>query len=164
MSDSTSTQPHGDPAEERLADELRRLFQEETPLPPNLREAAKAVFTWRTVDAEIASLVLDSLSPHAQDAVLVRSAEFQARLLVLEASDLTIEIQVLPQGDRRRLLGQLTPPQPGEITVEHADEVSNGHADELGRFLIEGAAPGLMRISVRSASGRRLVVSRWIEI
>lgn len=164
MSDSTSTQPHGDPAEDRLANKLRRLLQEEAPLPLNLSEAAKAVFTWRTVDAEIASLVLDSLSPHAQDALLVRSAEFQARLLVLEASDLTIEIQVLPQGERHRLLGQLTPPQPGEITVEHGDEVSTGRADELGRFLIEGATPGLMRISVRPASGGRLVVSRWINI
>jgi hypothetical protein len=164
MSDSTSTQPHGDPAGERLADELRRLLREEAPLPLNLSEAAKAVFTWRTIDAEIASLVLDSLSPHAQDAVLVRSAEFQARLLVLEASDLTIEIQVLPQGERRRLLGQLTLPQPAEITVENAGEVLTGRADELGRFLIEGATPGLMRISVRPAPGGRLVVSRWISI
>ena len=153
-----------DPGQERLERALRRAVAFHDPMPARVLESARASFTWRMIDAELASLVHDSLTSNAE-AILVRSSTMQARQLTFEASGLALEVEVLPQRDGRcRLLGQLTPSQPAEITVEHASGVVTTPADALGRFLAEGVTSGLFRIRCQLAGEASYVVTSWVEI
>ena len=54
--------------------ELRALFARVDPVPPLLDDAARAAFTWRTVDAELAELMRDSADASEEAALLVRAA------------------------------------------------------------------------------------------
>src|SRR4051794_12245234 len=90
--------------DELLAVVLEAL-REERATPARVVDAGKAVFTWRSVDAELAELAYDSLTapaeagPRAERAV-VRDVTFAARAV-------TIHVQ-LSGAD---LQGQLVPPQ-----------------------------------------------------
>jgi hypothetical protein len=44
-----------------LLEELRRIASFVEPVPPETVAAARAAFAWRTIDAELAALVHDSL-------------------------------------------------------------------------------------------------------
>ena len=52
--------------------ELRAIFSHVDPVPPLLDDAARAAFTWRTVDAELAELMRDSADASEEAGALVR--------------------------------------------------------------------------------------------
>ncbi len=157
--------PH-DPSldDEQLLASLRRMAKATDPIPSHVVELARAAFDWRTLDAELAELVLDSAEPElaAAAGVLVRSAG-QARLLTFETSDLTIEVEVEEEGAERRLRGQLLPPQAAEMVVQHAGGDLIADADADGRFTVEGVAAGPVRLRVTLA-GRAPVETQWAAL
>ena len=69
--------------------DLRALFAHVDPVPPLLDDAARAAFTWRTIDAELAELMRDSADASEEAALLVRSGggPRQAELRVAAARD-----------------------------------------------------------------------------
>jgi len=114
---------------------LRAAADQLDPVPPALKGAAKASLSWQTVDAELAELTFDSLADEAARA-LVRGGQ-GARLLSFETPDLGVELEVVTVGTRRRLAGQLDPPQPAEVKLRHARGTDSVDTDELGRFTVE---------------------------
>src|SRR5215204_6307751 len=94
------------------------MIEETDPVPAALVGAARASFTWRTIDAELAELTSDS----ALDAAAVRSTR-APRLLTFTAGETTLVVQVAPlaagQETERRLLGQLVAPRPARGTPRH---------------------------------------------
>jgi hypothetical protein len=144
------------PDDDRLLDALRRAVAGADEAPAEARAAAKALFTWRTVDAELAALVHDSWqgAPAA-----VRGAAAGARLLSFEADGGTaaVEVEVGPDG---RLQGQLVPTGAGEVEVDHAGGVARVAADELGRFRTEPLPSGPVRLRCTTAAGR--VDTDWV--
>lgn len=157
---------HDDPArdDQQLLERLRRMARATDPIPAHVVELARAAFDWRTLDAELAALVLDSAEPELAGAggVLVRSAD-EARLLSFEASDVTIELEVEEAGEERRLRGQLLPPQPAELLVQHAGGDIHATADADGRFAVEGVPTGPVRLRVALA-GRAPVETQWASL
>jgi hypothetical protein len=127
--------------------ELRALFAHMDPVPQLLDEAARAAFSWRTVDEELAELTRDSSDEEAE--MLVRSAG-GPRQLSFESPRLSIELEVVATGPReRRVEGQLLPPEPATVSVERpGEEELDVQADELGRFALEGIAAGVVRLRV----------------
>ncbi|KWW99807.1 hypothetical protein C3Y87_07210 [Carbonactinospora thermoautotrophica] len=144
---------------DELLDELRELLNEIDPVPAEVVEAAKASFTWRTVDAELAELT--------EDSALAEAAGIRGpggpRLLTFEAPDLTVVVEVSAIGDRRRMLGQLVPPYAAEVEVRHRDGTETVSADDLGRFTVEQVPAGPVSFACRSAS-RRTVVTSWVTV
>lgn len=139
-----------------LLDELATLLAADHEPPPDVLRAARETFTWRTVDAELAALVHDSL---LDDAVGVRAAA-RSRILTFDADGLTIEVEVDGAPGGRRLLGQLVPGQVAEVELLVDDRtVATATADALGRFAM--ALPGEpRRVVVRCRlSGSRTVDS-----
>ncbi len=122
-----------DPADDALLAELADLLERADPPPPGLVEASKQLWTWRTIDAELAALGHDSLVD--EPAPALRSAE-QQRLVTFETPRLTIEVEVADGSGGRRLVGQLDPPGPAELELRTVDGPIPGSADELGRFVI----------------------------
>lgn len=136
-----TTGPHDDD----LLDGLAGLLAPRTEPPPEVLYAAREVFTWRTVDAEIAALAYDSL---LDDAATTR-ATAPPRLLSFETADRTIELELDTGPSGRRLLGQLDPAGEAELELRAGGEVlAAARSDALGRFVLplpEQAA----RVSVR---------------
>jgi hypothetical protein len=148
-----------------LLDELRRMFAVMDPVPEPVQIAARAAIEWRTIDAELAALVSDSIID--APALAVRGTG-EPRMLTFEAHGLTIELEAEPAGDDTlRLVGQLVPPQPAQIAVRHGDDLVATHADVRGRFVAGGiqAGPISLRCRLDAQTGSsRLVETAWLAI
>jgi hypothetical protein len=160
--------PSNEEADDRLMSELRLAATVFDPVPDSVVEAAKAAWTWRNIDIELAELTYDSWS---DDKALagVRGAstiERTSRLLSFEAPDAAIglELELANDGGDWRLVGQLVPAQPGVVEVHHRRGAELVEADVVGRFAVTSIAPGLFRLSVRPASRTGQVATAWIQV
>jgi hypothetical protein len=151
-------------ADARLEEELRELATRLDPVPDRLVQAAVDAYAWRTVDADLAELVFDSLADQ-DEAALVRGHQ-QERLLSFRARGLTIEVEVTAEGSSRRLIGQLMPPQRATVEIRHQGEAVTLAADDFGRFMAEALPPGLVSLRCGPADGqeRSPVVTEWVPI
>ena len=133
-----------------------RALRAAEPVPDRVLAGARAAWTWRTIDEELAELVFDS----AAELTGVRS-EDTARQLTFRAPGVEIEVMVVDDASRR-IVGQLIPP--GEFTVQLAigDQVLEEPTDRLGRFTFEAVAPGPVRISVIDPDGTHVVSTEWV--
>jgi len=155
-----------DDEDESFLRELRGIADQVDPVPPRLKEAAKASLIWRTVDAELAGLTFDSFADETAS-TLVRGGQ-GVRLLSFEASGesgLVIAIQVLADRGRRRLVGQLDPPQPAQIEVRQPRGASSVATDQRGRFAADvSAGPVSLRCSTGGTVPGATVVTDWVSI
>jgi hypothetical protein len=119
------------PEDDALLAELAALLDRVDPPPADLVEVSKQLWTWRTIDAELAALGHDSLVDEPTAAL--RSGE-QERLVTFETPRLTIEVEVAGGAGGRRLVGQLDPAAPAELELRTAGGSPAGTAAELGRF------------------------------
>jgi len=152
-----------DAADEALFAELKDMIERLDPLPPKLEVAARAAFSWRTIDAELAALTHDTLLDDDRLAV-VRSGD-TPRLLTFDGEGLSAEVEATEVGRRRRLAGQLVPPQPCEVEVAHSGGELRVEVDEMGCFLVDDLLPGPVRLRCRTrAAGGRIFQTPWIVI
>lgn len=151
-----------DERDEALIEQLRTAFAAE-PVPARVTEAAKAALTWRRVDAELAELLSDSAVDAepalARGAAVVRSVSFSAGQTI-------VELEVHPDGERRTLLGQLSPPARRPIVIQHADgsESASALSDELGRFRITLERGGTVRLRIADDQADTAIETAWIPI
>jgi hypothetical protein len=160
-------EPRPDPAnvdsDERLLAELRRVASRVDPVPASLQHAARETLTWRRVDAELAELLSDSALTDRR-LELVR-AEGGPRSVSFEADELTIELDILADGPRRRLVGQLVPPGAATIQVQSPEHSQSATADDHGRFHAEAIPPGRTRLRIIGhPRSRGPVETSWITI
>lgn len=148
------------PDEERLLAELRAAGALD-PVPADAVAAARSAFLWRTIDAELAELTYDSLFEE-KELTGVRGAA-EARSLTFATEDLTVELEASTVGAGRRLLGQLVPPQPGEVEVRHAGGTVTVTADELGRFSAD-VPPGPVSLRCRGSRAGANVTTDWVVV
>jgi hypothetical protein len=135
---------------------LGRALRAAEPVPDHVVEGARAAWTWRTIDAELAELVFDS----AAELTGVRS-EDQARQVTFQAPGVEIEVMVIDDVSRR-IVGQLVPP--AEMTVELAggDRVISTRSDRLGRFGFDEVLAGPVRLTVLGEAGEPVVHTEWV--
>ena len=125
--------------------------------PQGVLDAARAVYTWRTIDAELAELVHDS-RVEAPALAGLRAEEAELRTLSFAAPDLTVELGVSPTA----LLGLLVPQGPAEVTLRlDGGARSVVRADEDGCFRIAPPPAGLFSLTCEVADGRRVVTSTF---
>jgi hypothetical protein len=135
-------------------------------VPSEVIAAARASFTWRTIDAELAALSFDSLD--AGDLVGARSSG-GPRSLSFEYGAVSIEVE-LPERSATSLTieGQVAPGEPAVVEVHHADHVEP-FAAELGtngRFSVAGVPAGAIRLMVRFAVGvgPAMLLTEWVTV
>jgi hypothetical protein len=155
-----------DDQDESFLRELRGIADQVDPVPPRLKEAAKASLLWRTVDAELAELTFDSLRDESA-ATLVRGDQ-GVRLLSFEAPGdpgLVISLEVLAERGRRRLLGQLDPPQSAEVEIRQPSGARSLEADRRGRFAVElSPGPVSLRCRTGGTAPGATVITDWVSI
>jgi hypothetical protein len=133
-------------------------------VPRDFIEAGQAAYSWRTIDAELATLSYDSQAgqPAVGQAELA-GAGMRAEPAVLRALSFTsgrfaIEVQIGPDG----LLGQLAPPAQGQVEVQFAaGSPVLAPIDGLGWFAVRPAPDGPFRLRVMTAGGAD-VLTGWI--
>ena len=146
-----------DARDTHLLGELRSAMREHDPVPQSVIDAATGAFAWRTIDAELAALSYDSFLEDKELAG-VRSGGDSARMLTFDAAELTVEIEV----EHGRVIGQLVPPQAGEVQVRHSGGSVTVHADERGRFSCDGVPRG--PFSLRCLTAATPIVTDWIVL
>ncbi len=129
--------------DEELVARLRRVLEVSDPVPESARAAARAAFTWRSIDAELAELVYDSAT---EGLVGVRGAE-AARQVTFRAPGVEVEVMVA-EDRQRRIVGQLVPPQTARVELQSAGGNRAAEADSLGRFTFDDVPAGPARLVV----------------
>lgn len=146
--------------DEQLLSRLAEALDAAEPMPSTVIEAAKATFTWRTIDAELAALVFDSAT---EELAGVRSTE-ATRQVTFRTPGVEIELVVVSETSRR-LVGQLVPPQSAEIELHHEEETRTVQSDNLGRFAFHDVPAGSVRLTCKFGSeGDAVVQTEWIII
>jgi hypothetical protein len=140
---------------------LRRLAQAADPVPELVLETARAAFTLRTLDAELAELVHDSaVDP---DLVLVRGpGDADVRMLSFEHGSVAVDLQVSETAAGRELLGLVTGAA-GDVEVEQAGGRTTVPLDDAGRFVVQGLATGPVRLHLHAEDGTAITTS-WVTL
>ena len=146
-------------SDERIEQELQEAAQLLDPVPPHLVDAAIGAFTWRTIDADLAELVYDSL---AEPVAAVRSVAQQPRLLTFQTASLTIELEAEGHGENRRIVGRVIPAEPVTLEIRHSRGVVTASIDTHGRFAAGALSAG--PIQLRLQADRSPVVTDWFNL
>jgi hypothetical protein len=155
------TEEQMDPRDAALLDELTAALREGDSVPESLVEAAKDSWTWRTIDADLASLVGDT----AEEPILTRAADDGPRMLTFTAGSGAVVLEVTAAGRVRRLLGQIVSPRSARVEVRHTGGSTSVEADEMGRFSVEGVPSGPMSLVCRFLDGTsRPLTTSWVAV
>ena len=150
-------------ADDLMMAALRAEALRRDPVPPLVDAAAREAFTWRTVDAELAALELDTAG--ADGLVGVRSSSAGPRVLSFVAGDgsddeLVVDVQVEGAAGRWSLLGQVAPAADATVEVRTPPAVVEVVTDGLGRFRADDVRGGPLSLRVTLPDGR-VVVTDW---
>lgn len=150
----------GHRADDALVARLRRVAEQVDPVPELSSELARATFSLRDLDSELAALTHDSALATGE---LVRAAgRSDARLLSYEAGELTVELQVTSSGEARTVLGEVQGGTVERIAVHAGGGVVETVPDDLGRFRLDDLPAGPFRIRLETADGRAVTTS-WVR-
>lgn len=144
--------------DEQLLAELDEALRSAQRVPAGFVAAGKSAFAWRNVDAELAALTDDSATGAALAGT--RAEQAALRALTFAASDISIEVEVTADA----LLGQIVPPQPGQVELRNRD--GSGHTvpiDEVGWFAIRPVPTAMFRLHLRTADGST-VITEWVTL
>ena len=143
--------------DDALAAELAEVLRDRDPIPSSVLQAARGAFAWRTVDADLAVLSLDSILEATASAGVRGGGD---RQLTFEAAQVSLEVDVVEGG--RRVVGQVVPPQDGEIQLEGPHTRSSAAIDERGQFTLS-VWNGPARLRFCPAAGPA-VVTDWVTL
>jgi hypothetical protein len=139
---------------------LKDAVRAASDIPYNFIEMGKAAFTWRNVDAELAELTYDSARDDIDAPVTTRAEPAPLRALTFASPELTIELEVTDEA----LLGQLVPPQTGEIQIRASSGPGTiASIDEIGCFTVRPIPPGSFQLHCRTTEGPT-VLTGWITL
>jgi len=144
--------------DQRLLDEVAAALRPSQAVPESLVTAAKAAWTWRTVDEELAALAYDSVL----EAAGTRSAHApgSTSTLVFDAPGLVVSIEV----GAGLLRGQLAPVRRATVVVVTADGGTTGVRDlGHGAFTATDLADGPVRLRIVD-DAQRTVLTPWFRV
>ncbi|HEY7469677.1 MAG TPA: carboxypeptidase-like regulatory domain-containing protein [Acidimicrobiia bacterium] len=143
-------------SEDRLMSLLRKGLGQADPAPSDVTEFAKAAFSWRDIDAELAELAYDSSEETTPSGVRSTAT---ARMLSFEAGNWSIDIEYSPVSER--LIGQIEPARQVEVELHIAGGTIVTQTDELGRFDFDGVLPGPISLVFRTPGNLEVIKTEW---
>lgn len=145
---------------DELMAQLTSIANRLDPVPEVVREAARAAFAWRTVDAELAALTFDSW---ADERALVGVRGAGARQLTFEAKGVVVEVE-LGDGPAPSLVGQIVPAGAGSIEVRHEGGSTMVAVDALGRFAAGNLPGGPLSLRCHSDGTETPIETEWVAV
>jgi hypothetical protein len=145
-------------SDDELLRELDAALQEE-PVDESVIRAAQGAFAWRTVNADLELLSLDEALTLADDVLVRGSRPGAPERLVFHGERLSVEVEI----DEIGIVGQLTPPQPGQVTLVTTDGPQDTtQADDVGCFAFPLPASGPLRLDCKISSER--FITEWVTV
>ncbi|WP_328324481.1 hypothetical protein OHA70_33420 [Kribbella sp. NBC_00382] len=145
--------------DDQLLEVLRDALTSASEMPPGFVEAGKAVYAWRTIDAELAALTYDSAWEGAEVGATRAAESASLRRLTFASETLSIELELT--GDE--ILGQVSPPQAGTVQLAAgADDLGTIPVDDLGFFVVRPVPSRPFRIICRTDSGAAALTG-WVS-
>jgi hypothetical protein len=137
-----------------LLDDLRRAVAEADAVTERRRLAARAAYSWRTVDQELLALTFDSatapLAGVRDGGQTGGQAGGATRVLGFEGAGLSVELEV----GEDQLMGQLVSGVTAQVRVETPDgERGAARSDASGFFALPSRLRGPVRLVVELADG-----------
>ena len=139
-----------------LIAKLRETLAEADPVPSDVGDFAKTAFTWRDIDAELASIAFDSSTEDVPSGV--RSTSL-ARMLSFEVGRWTIDIEY--NESTQRLIGQLDPAQQVTVELHFAGGALGLMSDDLGRFEFDNVLRGPVSLVIRTPGNLEVIKTEW---
>jgi hypothetical protein len=132
------------------------------PVPADAVAIAKALAELSDTDAELATLVADSLVDDEvvlfrHDVTMELDGDVSDRLLSFATPELHVDVDLQANGPT--MLGAISPAMSVAIELETAETTTTTTSDELGRFSFE-APSGRCRLRIHAHGGA--VVTPWI--
>ena len=145
--------------DDALFQELKEAVSGPGEVADRMLDAAKAAFTWRTVDTELELLAL-AYDSALHDEALVRGAALAGpRVLIFEGESISLGVEVGTQV----LTGQLVPAQPGHVTLMTPHGwVGETEGDDAGFFLLARPSPGPVRLRCHTADSE--LITDWVPL
>jgi hypothetical protein len=138
---------------------LRHGLAQSDPVPADVAEFARAAFTWREIDAELAELDFDSIDDD-KELSGVRSS-LTARMLSFQAGRWMLDIEYDEASGR--LIGAISPPDAYTIELHTAGAFFTAQSDEVGRFTAEGVIRGPLGMVLRFSDGQ-VIKTQWVVL
>ena len=144
--------------DDELLHELAAALREE-PVDDSIIYAAQGAFAWRTVDADLILLELDSGATAVAGAPVRDEGSAAPRTLAFHGGQLSLEIEI----DEAGIVGQLTPPRPGRVTLlTAAGPGASTQTDEVGCFAFPSPVSGPIRLDCRVDDDH--FVTQWVTV
>lgn len=144
--------------ESELIAALRDGLTASDPVPPDVTEFARAAFTWRDLEAELAEVDYDSaeeeLPAGVRSSTVVRMMSFQAGRWMID-----IEYDETAG----RLMGATSPPAGYTIELHTAGARFATESDESGRFTADEVGRGPLAMLLRFPDGS-VVKTPWVVL
>lgn len=144
--------------ESSLIDSLRAGLIESDPVPEDVIAFARAAYTWRTLEAELATLDFDSAE--SGDEVGVRSSA-TLRMISFQAGQWMLDIEFDEAAER--LLGIIAPETRFRVDVHTSGTFFTTESDEAGRFRADGVGRGPLSL-VLYLPGGQVVKTQWVVL
>ena len=135
---------------------LQAGLEEADPVPDHVKEYARAVFSWRGIDAELATLSIDTTEGAPAG---VRGAT-ATRFVFTDQSGTTIEFDY--DSRSRRIDGDISPAGSGDANLMTSSDTREGFV-QGGRFEFTDVPSGPVALVVRLDDGRALK-TEWLTL
>lgn len=145
-------------SDDYLAARLGRVLAAHDPVPKHVLEAAKASGSWRTVDAELALLLYDSVLDKEE---LVGMRGGGSRLLSFTSPRVSLDIEVLGPG--RGLIGQVDGAGRARVEICYAELSVSVETDATGHFADRQCRAGPISVRITDDTGK-VTRTEWVVI
>lgn len=144
--------------DEMLVAGLRKGLGEGDPVPPDVKDFAKAAFEWRDIDARLAELDFDSI---AEDLPAGVRSSTTARMISFQAGQWMLDIEY--DESTGRLMGAISPEIAYTVDLHTSGALFTSRSDEAGRFEAEGVASGPLSLVLRLEDGQ-VIKTQWVVL
>jgi hypothetical protein len=146
--------------DDELLELLRTALAEHERVPDRFVEAGKAVFTWHSIDAELATLAYDSVTDPFAVAGGTRAEHAEIRELTFAFRNGTVQVQITNGG----LLGQVVPPRRGEIELHvKGQALRRAEIDDQGWFSVTPRPRTPFRLAWRVGE-ENTSITDWLDL
>jgi hypothetical protein len=157
---------HGeeDMSDEQLMEALGSGLRAAERVPSEVVAAAKASYTWREIDAELAALTYDAIT-ETPELAGVRSSGSGPRALTFEHGDVVVDVEIDDDGT---VIGHVAPSSVEWVEVHQATvgQPLRVDADDRGRFRAPGVGHGPFRLLCRFGADAPfpMLLTDWVTI
>lgn len=149
--------------ERRMFATFDEVFDATEPVPAHLVQAAQDCYTWRTVDAELLELLVDSAET---ELALVRDDDRMQRFMAFGNDERGVHFECVPDAGGRlfELSGIVVPAGTFVVRVDRPGADIEVTSDDLGSFVVGPLDAGSIRLTIRTDDGDDMMVTPWFML